>query len=147
MTSKFTPLPPGTTRTRTTVDYKAAVRAETLLLTAALITPPIRRKQGPTGWCATEGEKAKLHTRWKEREDTRTRLRTTPKEAATKQLECARALDVQRGSLKHLSVNSKGVFEKAISLASRRTLREWMWRGSGTSISSTSGTRKIQITA
>ena len=78
--SKLTPpLSPGKICTRITVDDKAAVLAEALLLTAK-IAPPIWRKQGSRGWCATEEEKAKLHSRWAESEDARTRLRAIPNE-------------------------------------------------------------------
>ena len=67
ITSNLTPLPPGTTRTRTNVDDKAAVLAETMLRTTARLAPPIWRQQKPEGWTATE-EKSELLTRWQERE-------------------------------------------------------------------------------
>ena len=72
--------------------------------TAARLPPPVRRKQGPRGWCASEEVKAELHTRWLEREDARTRLRANPSDrnlrkalkTATKQLIRTRAEGVQR---------------------------------------------------
>ena len=101
ITSTLTPLPPGTTRR---VDDEAATLAEALLSTAARLAPSARRKQGPRGWCAPEEVKAELHTRWLEREDTRTQLRANPSDrnlrkalrAATKQLKRARAEGVPR---------------------------------------------------
>lgn len=99
ITALFTPLPPGLCRT---VDDEAAVLAETLLLTAAKLAPPIRRKQGPGGWYALEGVKAEFHTRWQERERARTRLRAAPNDSSlrkslkiAKQLQFARAEGVQ----------------------------------------------------
>ena len=57
---------------------EATTLAEALLSTAARLAPPVRRKQGPRGWCAPEEVKAELHARWLEREDARTRLRANP---------------------------------------------------------------------
>ena len=100
ITSKLTPLPPGTTHS---VDDEAATLAEALLSTAARLAP-VRRKQGPRGWCVPEEVKAELHTRWLEREDARTRLRANPRDrnlrkalkVATKQLKPVRSEGVQR---------------------------------------------------
>ena len=69
ITSTLTPLPPGTTRC---VDDEATTLAKALLSTAVRTAPPVRRKQGPTGWCAPEEVKAEFHMPWLEREDART---------------------------------------------------------------------------
>ena len=77
---------------------------ETLLLNAADIAPPIRRKQVPGGWCATEETKAELNARRQDREDARKRVRSPPNDhglrqalkATTKQLKRTRAEAVQR---------------------------------------------------
>ena len=77
---------------------------KTLLSNAADIAPPIRRKQVPRGWCATEATKAELHARWQDREDARKRVRSAPNDrglrqvlmATAKQLKRTRAEAVQR---------------------------------------------------
>ena len=108
ITPTLTPLPPGTTRC---VEDEATTLAEALLSTAARLAPPVRRKQGPRGWCAPEEVKAELHARWLEREDARTRLRANPSDrnlrnavkTVTKQLKRARAEGVQRFFQEHVS--------------------------------------------
>ena len=67
---------PGT-NTRS-VDDMTSVLIETLLSNAADIAPPIRRKQAPRGWCATEETKAELTARWQDREDSKKRVRSAP---------------------------------------------------------------------
>ena len=77
---------------------------ETLLSNAADIAPPIRPKQVPRGWCATEETKAELNARWQDKEDARKRVRSAPNgrglrralKATTKQLKRTRAEAVQR---------------------------------------------------
>ena len=77
---------------------------ETLLSNAADIAPPIRRKQVPRGWCATEETKAELNARWQDSEDARKRVRSAPSDrglrralkATTKQLKRTQAEAVQR---------------------------------------------------
>ena len=101
ITPTLTPLLSGTTRC---VDDEATTLAEALLSTAATLAAPVRRKQGPRGWCAPEEVKAELHSRWLEKEDARTRLRANPSDRnqrkalkyATKQLKRAKAEGVQR---------------------------------------------------
>ena len=86
------------------VDDMASLLTETLLSNAADIVPPIRRKQVPRGWCATEATKAELNARWQDREDARKRVRSAPNgrglrqalKATTKQLKGTRAEAVQR---------------------------------------------------
>ena len=46
------------------VDDMASMLTETLMSNAADIAPPIRRKQVPRGWCATEETRAELNARW-----------------------------------------------------------------------------------
>ena len=46
------------------VDDMTSLLTEMLLSNAADIAPPIRRKQVPRGWCATEETKAELNARW-----------------------------------------------------------------------------------
>ena len=75
ITPTLTPLLSGTTRC---VDDEATTLAEALLSTATTLAAPVRRKQGPRGWCAPEEVNAELHTRWLERQDARTRLRGNP---------------------------------------------------------------------
>ena len=53
------------------VDDMTSLLTETILSNAADIAPPIRRKQVPRGWCATEDTKAELNARWQDREDAR----------------------------------------------------------------------------
>ena len=82
----------------------ASLLTETLLSNAADIAPPIRRKQVPRGWCATEATKPELIARWQDREDARKRVRSAPNDrglrqalsATTKQLKRTRAEAVQR---------------------------------------------------
>ena len=77
---------------------------ETLLSNAPDIVPPIRCKQVPRGWCATEETKSELDARWQDREDARKRLRSAPNDrgvrralkATSKQLTRTRAETVQR---------------------------------------------------
>ena len=72
--------------------------------TAARLSPPVRRNQGPRGWCAPEEVKTEMHMRWLEREDARTRLRANPCDrnlrtafkTTTKQLKRARVEVVRR---------------------------------------------------
>ena len=45
------------------VDDMASLLTKSLLSNAAGIAPPIRRKQVPKGWCATEATKAELNAR------------------------------------------------------------------------------------
>ena len=45
------------------VDDMASLLAETLLSNVADIAPPIRRKQVPRSWCATEKTRAELNAR------------------------------------------------------------------------------------
>ena len=86
------------------VDDMSSLLTETLLSNAADIAPPIRRKQVPRGWCATEETKAELNARWQDREDARKRIRSAPNDrglrralkATTKQLKRTRAEAVQR---------------------------------------------------
>ena len=60
------------------VDGTTSVLTKTLLSNAADIAPPIRRKQAPRGWCATEETKPELDARWQDREDAWKRLRSAP---------------------------------------------------------------------
>ena len=60
------------------VDDMASLQTETLLSNVADIAPPIRRKQVPRGWCATEETKAELNARWQDREDARKRVSSAP---------------------------------------------------------------------
>ena len=86
------------------VGYMASILNETLLPHAADIAPPIRRKQVPRGWCATEATKAELNARWQDGEDARKRVRSAPNnlglrrglKATTKQLKRTRPEAVQR---------------------------------------------------
>ena len=87
------------------VDDMTSALTETLLSNAADIAPPIRRKQVPRGWCATEETKADLNARWQGREDAnKKRVRSAPNDrglrralkATTKQLKRTRAEAVQR---------------------------------------------------
>ena len=57
------------------VDDMTSVLTETLLSNAADTAPPIRRKEVPRRWCATEETKAILNARWQDREDARKRVR------------------------------------------------------------------------
>ena len=85
------------------VDDMTSLLTETLLSNAADIAPPIRSKQVPTGWCATEETKGELNARWQDREDARKRVRSAPNDrglrrtltATTKQLKRTRAEAVQ----------------------------------------------------
>ena len=93
---------PGTNAGR--VDDMTSLLTETILSNAADIAPPIRRKQVPRGWCATEATKADLNARWQDRKDARKRVRSAPNDhglrraldATTKQLKRTRAEAVQR---------------------------------------------------
>ena len=76
ITAKIASPTPGTNAG--SVDDMASLLTETLLSNAADIAPPIRRKQAPMGWCATEETKAKLNARWQNREDARKRVRSAP---------------------------------------------------------------------
>ena len=86
------------------VDDMTSVLPRTLLSNAADIAPPIRRKQVPRGWCATEETKAELDARWQDRKDARKRLRSAPNDrglrralkATSKQLKRTWADAVQR---------------------------------------------------
>ena len=86
------------------VDDMASLLTVTLLSNAADLAPPIRRKQIPRGWCATEAKKAELHARWQDREDARKPARSAINDrglrqalkATTKQLKRTRAEAVQR---------------------------------------------------
>ena len=86
------------------VDDVALLLTVTLLSNAADIAPPIRRKQAPRGWCATEETRAELNARWQDREDARKRVRSAPNyrglrqalKATIKQLKRTRAEAVQR---------------------------------------------------
>ena len=86
------------------VDDITSLLTETLLSNAADIAHPIRRKQVPRGWCATEETKAELNARWQDREDARKRVRSAPNDrglrralkATTKQLKRTRAEAIQR---------------------------------------------------
>ena len=53
---------PGTNAA--SVDDMTSILTETLLSNVAHIVPPIRRKQVPRGWCATEETKSELNARW-----------------------------------------------------------------------------------
>ena len=85
------------------VDDMTSLLTETLLSNSADIAPPIRRKQVPRGWCATEATKAELHARWQDRIDARKRIRCALNDrglwqalkATTKQLKRTRAETVQ----------------------------------------------------
>ena len=62
-----------------TVDNMTSVVTETLLLSnAADIAPPIRRKQVPRGWCATEMTGVELNARWQDWEDTGKQVGSAP---------------------------------------------------------------------
>ena len=82
----------------------ASLLTETVLSNAADISPPIRRKQVPRGWCATEATQADLNARWQNGEDARKRVRSAPNDrgllqalrATTKQLKRTRAKAVPR---------------------------------------------------
>ena len=112
------------------VDDMTSVLTETLLSNAADIAPPIRRKQVPRGWCATEETKAELNARWQGREDARKRVRSAPndrglprravKKATAKQLKRTRAEAVQRFFGDYVS-QLEGRIEKVINLASTNT--------------------------
>ena len=86
------------------VDDTTSLLTETLRSNAADIAPPIRRKQVPRGWCATEETKAELNARWQDREDARKQARSAPNDrglrqalkATTKQLKRTRAQAVER---------------------------------------------------
>ena len=60
------------------VDGMTSVLDKTLRSNAAEISPPIRRKQVPRGWCTAEEAKAELDARCQDREDARKRLRSAP---------------------------------------------------------------------
>ena len=86
------------------VDDMVSLLTETILSNAADMAPPIRRKQVPRGWCATEDTRAELNARWKDREDAMKRVRSAPNDrglrqalkATIKQLKRTRAEAVQR---------------------------------------------------
>ena len=86
------------------VDDMASLLTETILSNAADIAPPIRRKQVPRGWCATEETRAELNARWQDRKDARKWVRSAPNDrglqqtlkATIKQLKHTRAEAVQR---------------------------------------------------
>ena len=100
--ANLAPPTPGTNAG--SVDDMASLLTETILSNAADIAPPIRRKQVPRGWCATEETIAELNARWQDREDTRKRVRFAPNDrglrqalkATVKQLKRTRAEAVQR---------------------------------------------------
>ena len=93
---------PGTKAGR--VDEMTSLLTETLLSNVADIAPPIRRKQVPRGWCATQETKAESNARRQDREDARKRIRSAPNDrglrralkATTKQPKRTRAEAVQR---------------------------------------------------
>lgn len=58
---KTTPLPRGAF-----VDGMAAVLADALLLTAAPLAPPTKRKQGSRGWCSSEEVVIEMNVKWLE---------------------------------------------------------------------------------
>ena len=86
------------------VDGMTSALTMTLLSNAVDITPSVRRKQVPRGWCATEETKAGLDARWQDREDARKRLRFASNDrglrralkAISNQLKRTRAEAVQR---------------------------------------------------
>ena len=86
------------------VDDMTSVLTETLLSSSADIAPPIRRKQAPSGWHATEETKAELDARLQDGEDARKRLRAASNDrglrralkATSKHLKRTRAEAVQR---------------------------------------------------
>ena len=67
------------------VDDIASLLTETLLSNAADISPPIRRKQVPGGWCATEATKAEFNSRWLDRENATKRVRFAPNSRGLRQ--------------------------------------------------------------
>ena len=146
ITSTLTPLPPGTTRC---VDNEATTLAEALLSTAARLAPPVRRKQGPRGWCAPEEVKAESRTRWLEREDARTRLRANPSDrnlrkvlkTATKYLKRARGEGVQRFFEEYVS-QLEGRIREGDQFGFYKHLKGMNVEGKRTLTRSTSGTRK-----
>ena len=93
------------------VDDMTSLLTETLLSNAADIAPPIRRKQVPRGWCATEYTKAELSARRQDREDARTQVSSAPNDrglrralrATIKQLNRTRAAAAQRFSEDYVS--------------------------------------------
>ena len=92
------------------VDDMASFLTETLRSNATGIAPPIRRKQLPRGWCATEATKAELNARCQDKEDAREHVHSAPNDrglegdnclqqglkATIKQLKRTRAEALQR---------------------------------------------------
>ena len=60
------------------VDGMTSALTDTLLSNAADIALPIRCKQVPRGWCATDQTKAELNARCQLRENARKRVRSAP---------------------------------------------------------------------
>ena len=123
---KFASPIPGTNTG--SVDDMTSVLTETLLSNAADIAPPIRRKQVPRGWCATEKTKAELDARWQDRQDARKRLRSAPNyrnlrralKSISKQLKRTRAEAVQRFFEDYVSQLEGRVREDGVLQTSKR---------------------------
>ena len=139
---------PGTNAGR--VDDMTSLLTETLLSNAAdIAATPIRRKQAPRGWCATEETKAELNARWQDTQHARKRARSAPNnrglrralKATTKQLKRTRAEAVRR--FFEYYVSQLEGRKKVINLASANTSKGWMWKGRGRLTRSTSKTRKV----
>ena len=132
------------------VDGMTSVLTETLLSNAADTAPPIRRKQVPRGWCATEETKAELNARWQDREDARKRVRSAPHDrglrrglkVTAKQLKRTRAEAVQRFLEDYVS-QLEGLIREGDQFGFYKHLKVMMWKGRERLTRSTSRTRKV----
>ena len=132
------------------VDDMASLLTETLLSNAADVAPPIRRKQVPRGWCATEATKAELNALWQDGEDARKRVRSAPNDrvlrrgmkATTKQLNRTRAEAVQRFFEDYVR-QLEGRMREGDQFGFYEHLKGWMWEGKGRLTRSALKTRKV----